>query len=66
MESTEAEVKVREVWVFQTSVRAIFQREEEWWVQLEGSRESLKIGPRPAWNVGDKVKVTMEKIDAVS
>lgn len=69
MEPAEAKVEkrpLRTVWSFQTSVKQIFNRgpvdAPEFWVQLEGSRESLYFGEDPGWKVGDKVKVTMEKI----
>lgn len=64
MEPVEAEVKqkLRIVWAFQTTVRAVIERDKEFWVHLEGSRESMYFGADPGWIAGDKVKVTMEKI----
>lgn len=34
-----------------------------WFVQFEGSWESLSLGKeKPGWATGDKIKITMEKI----
>ena len=63
MEPIEAPLKQRTVWAFQTSVKQIYIREGSYWVHLEGSRESMFIGADPGWKVGDKIKVTMEKVD---
>lgn len=35
-----------------------------WFVQFEGSNESLRFGSKPALKVGDRVQITFERIKA--
>lgn len=37
-----------------------------WFILYEGSWEAIHVGyDKPSWKVGDKVKITMEKVDGL-
>lgn len=61
MESVET--KVRTLYVITTSLTKLFEDGNRWFVHLDGSRESLSLGTeKPDLNVGDKIKITLEKV----
>lgn len=63
MESTQAPVTIRHV--IHTTVfdvkEGISKAGKGWWVQFEGSRESLWFDDPQPFEVGDKVKITFQK-----
>ncbi len=63
---TKLENKTEEVWVSGVGPNAVFRTVNlGWFVLFEGSHEMIFLGPdQPKWQVGDKIKITMEKVIA--
>lgn len=58
MEPPQTEIK----YIIYSKVLEIKQMVDVWFVHFEGSRESLNLGSeKPAWNVGDTVKITFKR-----
>jgi len=61
MEPVEATVEVR--YLIFTVVRKIEEIGDRWFMQFEGSWESLNFGgERPPFNPGDRIKIMIEKV----
>ncbi len=64
MESAKATIKVNHI-VYTKVINTKPVNENfpdgDWWVHFDGSRESLMF-PSYAFNVGDKVKITFERV----
>jgi hypothetical protein len=61
MESVKEQITIH--WVIYTRVIRIFEEPSgSWWVQFDGSWESLYFGEHKPFSAGDKVKITFEKI----
>lgn len=62
MEPVEAKIR----YVIRTKAKRVEQIKGCWFVQFEGSWESLNFGvEEPQFNPGDKVKITFERISDV-
>jgi len=61
MESKEAPLKINQV--VYTKVEEIVERNDQWWVHFEGSRESMCFGATKPWDQGDEIKITFEKVN---
>lgn len=57
--------RTRRVWVSGLDENAKFRQEDEgYYMLLDGSYEALHVGfDMPEFRVGDKIKVTMEKVN---
>lgn len=53
--------KIRQV--VYTKAEVVVERNGEWWVHFEGSRESMCFGSMKPWETGDTIKITFEKVD---
>ncbi len=72
MESTQAEITIpighggliKIVYVILTKIMKLDFINGLWYVHFDGSRESISLGSDkpPSWKVGDKIKITLEKV----
>lgn len=66
MESVEAPIekhRIRIVHMTETTVKRVYQDADgQWFVHFDGSREAIGFGSEPHYNVGDRVKITFEKV----
>lgn len=59
-----AKTKIRINYVVYSKVKRCEEMRSGWYVQFEGSWESLLFGiERPQLDVGDEIKITFEKVD---
>ena len=66
MESAGGKMKIKVNYVVYAPVKRVEWRNhpDGWFVQFEGSWESLNFGiTPPEWSVGDTVKITFERVD---
>lgn len=62
MEPTQAEMKKHDRYVIFTAVKRMEELAGGWWVQFDGSWESLYFGDeKPPFHVGNIIKITFEK-----
>lgn len=78
MESAKAQIRLKYVaitkvvqvrerfensWISGAGPDALFEAKSlGWWVQFEGSQESINFITKPEFAVGDQVKITFERI----
>lgn len=60
MESAKTKIRINHV--TETEVKRIAQTDGGWWVHFDGSRESIFFNGEKPYEVGDRVKITFEKV----
>lgn len=48
--------------VIYTVVEDVTEKDGQWWVHFEGSRESMAFGTEKPYEKGEKIKITFERV----